>query len=223
MPFRELINKYIMEMPPETAQQSSGTTAHTATPVSSGSGPATQPVTYPTLAAATPGVDSNLLSNCVGKIQAAYSKSSTAALVIQFTETLETLKESITEEGNRFRTAAKLVHTTPQQLADAYHSLIGVIDGEDKHFSEIIEGQRTVEIKQRETSVTSINSEIEAANNQIQALMLKRDTITGEIVALRNKLDTAKNSFDGAAQSLRTGIEDSIRKVSIYLTTPATK
>ena len=111
------------------------------------------------------------------------------------------------------------LESTPQQLIEAFQSLITVIEGEDKHFNEVMEHQRQVEVQTREENITRINGQIETANNQIKDLMTQRDTIAVEVVAMKTKLDTAENSFDGAAKSLESGIQDTLRKLSIYIPT----
>jgi len=166
--------------------------------------------------------DPTLAENFGKKIQAAYSSSPNYNQIVQFNENLSSLKDDIPEEGSRFRAALKVLHVTPQQMVDAYQSLIGVIVNEDKRFSQAIEQQRENEIGSREQKVKEINSQIEAAQNQIKDLMSQRDTIATESVSFKTKYDTAETTFDGAAKSLEMGIQDILRKFNIYTQTAST-
>jgi len=165
-------------------------------------------------------IDASMSSTFIEKLKSKYLGSPTYPVIEQFTNSLETLAEFIPDEGSRYRAALKQLVKTGvdgSKLADAYNALVTVLDTENGKFATKIAQQRAAEITTREETVKDINLQIEAKNLEIRALMDQRETVAGEIVDTKTKLDTAQNSFDGAMATLRSQNDDSLRKLSIYL------
>lgn len=168
--------------------------------------------------------DANLTATYVGKLREKFGTSVFNSILTQFSSTMESLSEAIPEEGNRFRASLKVLGkqsgVSPEQLTEAYNSLLAVLDTEATKFKGSVEKQRSSEVDAREQQVQSINSQIEAKNKEIQTLMGQRDGIATDIVEAKTKLGAIVVSFEGAVTALHSEVSDSIQKLRIYF--PAT-
>lgn len=183
------------------------------------------PVTFPT-AIPNGTSDANLTATFVGKLREKFGTAPSAALLTQFTSTLESLAEAIPEEGSRFRAALKVLAkqngVTSDQLTDAFNGLLSVLDSEAGKFSALVDKQKSQEVDARDTQVQQINAQIEGKNKEIEALMSQRDGIAMDIVAAKTKLGAATASFEGAVSSLKAEVGDSLQKMRIYFPTTVT-
>jgi len=229
--WREFVNDYVMTLPPEKPTDAHASGDPQGIPGLPGAvaatGPAVSAPAYVAPSTPNPG-DSTVTNAFIEKLKSKYATSPLYPVIEQFTTSLESLGDFIPEEGNRFRAALKqLKGIDSPKLAEAYQSLIKVLEGEATKFSTVLTEQRSNEIGSREATIKNINSQIETKNNEMKSLMEQRDTVAGEIVSTKTKLDTAENSFEGAVATLRGQLEDSVRKVTMFLpstaTTPATK
>jgi hypothetical protein len=177
---------------------------------------ATQPHTI--VIASSP--DVNLSASMVAKLREKFAASPYNAVLTQFAATMDSLSEAIPEEGNRFRAAMKVMgkqtNLTPDQLGDAFNSLLAVLDGESGKFKQQIDAMKTREIDARDQNVQQINATIESKNKEIQTLMQQRDDIATEIIAAKTKVGATVASFEGAVSALQSEVNDSLQKLKIY-------
>jgi hypothetical protein len=219
MNLRSLINDFVVDLGDNKSPQPQSQ------PTPTISGLPNAPVLSNTFSIGTASaVDSTLATGFIEKLKGKYSSSPHNPIVEQFAATIESLQEFIPEEGNRFRAALKQLQKTQgfdsTALSGAYQSLIGVLQAEATKFGQIISAQREQEISNREKGVSALQQQIELKNKEIADLMTQRDTVAGEIVVQKTKLDTAENTFEGAVNTLRGSIEDQLRKIQLYI--PAT-
>lgn len=164
--------------------------------------------------AATPPIgviDPALNSSFIEKLRTKFSNSPLYPVTVSFNKLLGTLQEFIPEEGQRFRAALKqLEGVDADKLREAYASFSVVLDTETNSFGKALAQRKEAEVTAREQSVEQINA-------QIKVLMDKRDGIAGEIVQARTKMSAADSSFQGAIVTLRYEIEDTVRKLNIYV------
>lgn len=164
---------------------------------------------------ATPNADQT--ANFLGKLRDKLATAAASGLLNSFVSTMESLVDAIPEEGNRFRAAVKVLSkqsgVTPEQLTDAYNSLIALLEAESTKFHTAVESQKAAEVDARDQQVQSLNS-------QIEGLMKQRDEIATAIVEAKTKLGQAATSFEGAVASLQAEVGDSLQKLRIYF--PAT-
>jgi archaellum component FlaC len=187
------------------------------------SAPPTQQTTTSILPSSTQGTaDANLTATFVGKLREKFATSAFAGLLTQFTSTLEALTEDTPEEGKRFRMAIKVTKLTPDQLVEAYNSLLSVLDQEAGKFKARVDQQTVAEVDARDQQAKQIDSQIEGLNKQIEALAQQRDGILTDKVAAKSKLAAASVSFEGAVNSLQAEVNDSLQKLRIYLPATAT-
>ena len=112
----------------------------------------------------TGAVDANLTASFVQKLHDKLANSPFNAVLNQFQSTMESLAEAIPEEGNRFRAAmkvlAKQTNTSPEQLTQAYSSLLGVLETEKSKFDGARSQQKVFEVDSRDKQVQAINQQI---------------------------------------------------------------
>ena len=161
--------------------------------------------------------DANLTATFVGKLREKFTAAASAGVLSQFTSTLEALTEDTPEEGKRFRMAVKVTKLTPDQLTEAYNSLLDVLETETSKFKTSVDHQKVTEVDKRDQQVQQINAQIEDLNKQIESLSSQRDGILTDIVAAKTHLAAATVSFEGAVSSLQAEVNDSLQKLRIYL------
>jgi uncharacterized protein YjbJ (UPF0337 family) len=226
MNFKSIIANFV-EVTPDTSKDAPATSkTPTGIPgLPGGNAPVNfaQPVSASPAYSTTGAVDTNLAPKFAEKIQAAYSSSPLFDVATKFNEGLASLKDVIPDAGTRYRAVMAQLHFTPDNVRAAYQSLVDVIQGQDKHFGEVIDNQRKTDIGSREQTIASIDAQIEAAKAQIQALMQQRDSVNGEIVATKAKLDSAVTTFDSVAKGLITQVQDNLSSINIYFPVLAAK
>ena len=173
------------------------------------------------LSTITISADANLTTGFVAKLREKFTASAFAGVLMQFSSTLEALTEDTPEEGKRFRMAIKVTKLSPEQLGEAYNSLLAVLDTEYTKFKGSVEQQKVREVDARHMQAESINQQIESKNKEIEQLMTQRDGINTDIVAAKTKLSAATVSFEGAVTSLQAEVNDSLQKLRIYLPSAA--
>ena len=177
-------------------------------------------VAQSTSVAPTPIVDSNLTATFVSNLREKFDTASSATLLGQFTNTLESLSEAIPEEGIRFRAALKVLAkqngVTSDQLVGAFNDLLGVLENEASKFKFQVDKQKTTEVDARDAQMQQINAQIEAKNKEIEALMTLRDGIATDIIAAKSYIGATVASFEGAVASLQAEVGDSLQKMRIY-------
>jgi hypothetical protein len=148
----------------------------------------------------------------------------------EFTEVLESLADSIPEEGGRFRAALKVVEKrakiTVDQLTGAYQSYSAILDQQAQKFKASLDQFQSSEITGREEQIKQINSQIEAKNLEIKALMDSRDGIAVDKMNAQNKMTSTQLGFDASITILTNEINDRVNKIKLYLPVavpPATK
>ena len=139
-------------------------------------------------------------------LRSKFSSSPFSAIIEQFRTTVDGLAEDIPQEGNRFRTALKLLKSQAgvdsTKLVEAYKSLVGILDSEAAKFGKAIEGKKVTEIDSRDGQVKSINAQIDQKNTEIAQLMNQRDEIASAIVEQKTKLGAAQASTKNAFAQL---------------------
>ena len=204
---------------PQAAQPQTGIPGIPGIP--SAAAPSTSPTSIlPTVTQGT--VDANLTATFVGKLREKFAASAFAGILSQFTSTLEALTEDTPEEGKRFRMAVKVTKLTSDQLAEAYNSLLAVLETETGKFTARVNQQKIAEVDARDKQVQQINAQVEDLNKQIETLSSQRDGILTDTVAAKTKLAAATVSFEGAVSSLQAEVNDSLQKLRIYLPAMAT-
>jgi hypothetical protein len=168
----------------------------------------------------TVSVDANLAGQYVAKLREKFTASPYSGVLTQFAATLDSLVEAIPEEGARFRAAmkvlAKQTNLTPEQLTAAYQSLIDILEGEAGKFQQGVGQMQAKEVTSREQNVQQINAAIESKNKEIQDLMQQRDQIGTDIVAAKQSIGGKVASFEGAVNSLRSEVNDTLQRLRIF-------
>lgn len=168
----------------------------------------------------TGAADPKQQSDFVTTLRNKLASSPASATISQFFTIAESLSEAIPDEGGRFRAALKtLVKTanvTQPQLSDAFNSMLNLLELEHGKFAKVIETQTAKEVTARQSSITSINDQIEQLSKQ-------RDQLTTELMSQQTQIAGMQTSFELAVGVVSAEVNDSLNKLRIYSpTTTAT-
>jgi hypothetical protein len=213
------ITDALFEKDPNATEKHDSTTP---TPVATSAAPIPAATPVPVTAAPIPAgaIDPTRVEKFVTSLRGKLAASPTSATIASFFTIAESLAEAIPDEGGRFRAAlktlAKTQNITQQQLADAFTTLIGVLDGEVNKTASAIQEKTAKEVTARENSIDGINKQIEDLSKQ-------RDQLATAVIEQRNEIGLAQSSFATAVSTLKAEINDSLNKLRIYspITAPA--
>lgn len=207
------------EVPDAPGEEKPAVSAPTPSPV----GPKATPA--PATSVADPGLMKTLDESAKKQLLDAIEASG-AALVEELTDIIETLKESIDDEGALYKAALKLLgkkgHSTTDLLGD-YDKCLGVIEKKDREFEAQLKGQidkrigaRAREIEGYESQIAAKKAQVDQLQQEIADLAIKKQEAQGSVTEEQQKLELAQDRFTRVYQAIRAEVESQRAKITQY-------
>jgi chromosome segregation ATPase len=148
-----------------------------------------------------------------------------APLFEELSGTLEALRESILDEGARYKAALKLLskRASVQQILTDYDKSIGTLEQtfrdfekDSKRQSEARVGSKRQAVESLGQQIATLNQQLEALRNQIADLAAKQTTEQASISTEEAKVTLVGQRFELAYNQLRNEILSQRAKIAQY-------
>jgi hypothetical protein len=149
-----------------------------------------------------------------------------AHFVEEFSDYLETLRESIEDEAGLYKAALKLLLKKGGSLSairQDFDKCIGALEAKDREFGAQLKGELDRRVGTKQKTVADCQAQIEAKQEQIQKLQSEIGDLgataheaQGGISAEQDKLNLAQSRFTLVYKALRSEIEANSAKVTQY-------
>lgn len=134
-----------------------------------------------------------------------------------FLAALDAIRDVITEEGLRFRTAQATTKLSTPMLITALQAHDAALQYEARQFEQSVVDPGIANINNLTAQSGALQAQIDALQKQITELAAQKDTVNAEIITSGSDLDKAKIDFKATQTKVSQRYGDLARKVSQYL------
>lgn len=146
---------------------------------------------------------------------------------LEFLASVDKLKAIPMDEATAYKSAFTTASTfgiTKEKLVQSAHFYIGVLRKEYANFRQALENQVAKKIKQPESKILELQKDNERIDREIEKLKKRQkvqqekiQSLAGQVVESRQKLEEGEKVFNHTFETLKTRIEEDIEKIESQL------
>lgn len=128
----------------------------------------------------------------------------------QLKQCIDALSDTGLSDEQKSKTAMKLSHQSPANVVSVLQGLQSVLAADKQKFDATMSTATTMEVDNRQSQSAQLQSQIEAAESQINAMRQQKTQIDNEIQEKQNKILNARANYLAASEARRTELAEMI-------------
>jgi len=139
----------------------------------------------------------------------------------EFEDQLDVLKDDEPDEGKRIRLAAKSAARAhkiePQQIVDSLRDRLRLLEAEFNETEGGFAKQSETQVGTKEAAIKTLETQIALKQQEIDQLRKQKQASEADVLALRQKIETAKTKFEAAYRAVKSEYEATLSKITLVL------
>jgi len=138
----------------------------------------------------------------------------------QLKDSTDALADTGMSDEQKSKTAMKLSHQSPAQVVSVLQGLQAVLVSDKQKFEATMQTATTAEVSSRQTKSAQLQSAIDAAESQLNAMRQEKAQVDTELQEKQNKISSARANYATASEARSTELAEMI---SHYQSIPEVK
>ena len=123
---------------------------------------------------------------------------------------MDALADTGLSEEQKSKTAMKLSHQSPSQVISVLQGLQSVLVADKQHFEATMQTATTAEVNARQAKSAQLQSSIDAAEAQINAMRQEKSQVDTELRQKQEKISSAQANYAAASEARNTELAEMI-------------
>jgi hypothetical protein len=136
----------------------------------------------------------------------------------QVKESMDALADTGLSDEQKVKTAMKLSHQSPAQVISVLQGLQAALLADKQHFEATMQTATTAEVNAREAKSAQLQSSIDAAESQLNAMRQEKAQVDMDSQQKKDKIASARTNYVAAFEARNTEI---MEMISHYQSVPA--